>query len=412
MTRLQAQYTANEFMELDEGNDMSATFESILDKARTDRRDLINMPRLKQAISDNELDAVIAVSPVNVTYTGGINWSDREQSWGFVVTSADGRQGSVINEADAYHMREYSWLTDVRSSAYAKTKASTHQQAIDLLVGLLEDMGLVSSKIGLELSHMSVNNFRRLEKALPNARFSDGNAVFEHARLVKTPAEVDLFRVAAFYTDKAMATAFALARPGDTEKRLSALMQSLVLQLGADLLTTNTEITAGVHGTTVHCWPIERPIAPGEIVHTDFGGNFAGYRTDMARNAVVIEATSAQESIYRRLWEVQHRIFDQMKPGTVVGELFELGKRSMEEVGLPHPWGTFGHSTGLYTHEGFDISAGSEAVLEPGMLVNVEPSRVEPGDGRYTIEDTVLITETGYERLSSFTDTQNMLVIS
>lgn len=376
------------------------TNERILDRARTDRRGLFDSERLQGKIREAGFDAVIAVSPVNVTYTGGINWSDREQSWGFVVTDADGRQAAVINEADAYHMRGYSWIEDVRSSRYGKTASSSREQAMTLLAELLSEMGLGQDRIGTELGYLSFANYQRLASALPQVNWSDATPVFETTRLIKTPGEIELFRVAAHYTDKAMVTAFALSRPGDTEKKISALMQSLVLQLGADLLTTNTEVTAGEHGTIVHCWPIERPVAWGEVINTDFGGNFAGYRTDLARNAVVGAASQKQADIYRRLWEVQQTIFAAMKPGVSVGSLFELGDRAMEEAGLPHPWGTFGHSTGLYTHEGFDIALGSEAVLEEGMLVNVEPSRVEPGDGRYTVEDTVLVTVSGVERLS------------
>lgn len=385
----------------------------ILERARTDRRDLISWPRLKQAIAGQSLDGVVAVSPANITYTGGINWSDRAQSTGtaYVVTCADGRQGAVMNEADAYYMREYSWIKDVRVVRYARTKLEMVEEALRLFDDLLNDMGLSHAKLGIEMFEVSAGNYRALEQRQPKVTFVDGTDVFEYARLIKTPFEIELIRVAAYTTDKAIHTAYSLTKPGDTEKTVAYLMQSSILAMGADLLTNNSEVVAGARGAIAHVWPIERPVQAGEIIHSDFGGLFGGYCSDMSRMAVMIRPSAKQEKIYRILWETQQRILEQMRPGVTAGNLFEIGRRNMERGGLVHAWGTLGHSTGVAIMEGFDIAHESIAVLEPGMIINVEPSLLEPSDGRYTIEDTVLVTETGIERLSDFTNTESMFVI-
>lgn len=384
--------------------------QSIFDRSRTDRRGLINTDRLLSGMATQSLDAVVAVSLTNVTYTGGVFLND-PTALTFVVTSAEGDQGVVVNEADAYFLRTYSWIDEVRPFRFAATTVDTNRAAVDMLVGMLLDMGLGNATVGIEKAYLSTLYWEELVNKAASARFVDGGDVFEYARLIKTPAEIELLRRAAYYTDKAIHTAFALARPGDTEKAVTNQMQAGVLRLGADGLA-HAHIHAGVHSTIVHAWPMEKPFEHGEVIHVDFGAVFGGYTTDIARNAIVGRATRRQEAIYKELWDIEQLLVDHMQPGAVAGELFDMGQAAFEHAGLIYPWGTLGHSLGLSGHEGFEIAAGSDEVLESGMVVNVEPSHIEAGDARYHVEDTVLITDDGPEILSNFTPTATMFVIS
>jgi Xaa-Pro aminopeptidase len=207
--------------------------------------------------------------------------------------------------------------------------------------------------------------------------------------------------LAAYCTDKAIQTAFALTAPGATEKSLAALMQANVLALGADA-TGHTHVHAGVHSTIVHTLSLERPMRPGEVVHVDFGAAFAGYQTDISRNAVIERPNPRQREIYAGLLEIERLLIDRLRPGVAACELFELAVRAFEQRGLTHPWGTLGHSIGVSVHEGFEFAAGEETVLEPGMVVCIEPSHIEPSDARYHIEDTIVITDGEPRPISTF----------
>ena len=82
-------------------------------------------------------------------------------------------------------------------------------------------------------------------------------------------------------------------------------------------------------------------------------------------------------------------------------DVWRLAVAAFERVGgLVHPWAMIGHGIGLEIHEGIDLAPDSTDVLLPGMLINVEPSHFEPGDARYHIEDTLLITDDGTEVLA------------
>lgn len=380
-----------------------------LDKARTNRRDLLDIEGLKKAIAQEGLDAVIALSPPNITYTGGCNLIDGALLT-FVLTTQDGEQGVIINEADAYYFKECSWIKDVRAFQYMDTTLAADTAAIHMLADMLNERGLSKSRIGIERMYLSSLYWETLLGLLPQATFGESSLVFDQARLIKTSAEIEIFRIAAYNTDKAILTAFALARPGDSEKDMAAEMQANVLRFGADSLA-HTVLSAGVQSTVVHALPLAKPTQPGEVIHVDFGGIFAGYCTDISRNAVIGQASPKQSSIYHRLSETHQKLLGKVRPGMVAKELFAFAEQEFKRAALVYPWGTLGHSTGLQVHEGFEITRNQTIAFQAGMLMNIEPTHIEPGDARYHIEDTILITETGIELLSSFANTEEMFVI-
>ena len=120
----------------------------ILELARTDRRGFIDHARLQAAIEARGLDAVVASSSANVTYTGG-SYIDFPPLISVVVTKADGRQGIVMNEADSIYFREYSWIDDIRSYRYAASTVEANLEAVRLLAEMLREYG-VSDFVGVE----------------------------------------------------------------------------------------------------------------------------------------------------------------------------------------------------------------------------------------------------------------------
>lgn len=368
----------------------------VLELARTDRRSLIDLERLTGAIVEADLDAVLASSSANVSYTGG-SFIDYPPLLTLAVTTADGEQALIINEADAIYFREYSWVRDIRSYPYMASIVDANREAIRLTAELLREVAK-GPRLGIEETHLPILYQRLLAEELPDCEMLDASSTLERVRVVKTPAEIELLRYAAQATEKAVATGFALARPGDTEQQLAATIQSAAVKLGADGLD-HADCHAGAHAAIVHAWPMAKQLEPDEVIHVDFGAIFGGYRTDHARNAVVGASEEAQDRFYSPLFEAQQRVIEAMRPGVAAGELHSIGMRAIEDAGLTYPWGTLGHSIGLSIHEGFEIVAGSEVPLQENMVVNVEPSHIEAADARYHIEDTVRITATGAERL-------------
>ncbi|HMJ97584.1 MAG TPA: Xaa-Pro peptidase family protein [Thermoleophilaceae bacterium] len=381
----------------------------ILELARTDRRGFIDLARLQAAIADRGLGAVVASSSANVTYTGG-SYIDFPPLISFVVTTADGRQGIVMNEADSIYFREYSWIEDIRSYRYAASTVEANRDAVRLLAEMLREFG-ASELVGVEETHLPALYRDALADEMSNTKLVDATDVFDDVRVIKTPAEVELMSYAALATDKAIHTGFALARPADTEQQLAAAIQGAAMRLGADALD-HADVHVGPHATIVHAWPMALRLDPGEVIHVDFGAVFGGYHTDIARNATVGEPSADQERFYRPLFEARDAMLEAIRPGATAGEVYDVGQRTIERGGLVYPWGTLGHSIGLSIHEGFEIVRGSDRVLEENMVLNIEPSHVERGSARYHVEDNVLVTGDGARLLSRFSATERMAEIS
>jgi Xaa-Pro aminopeptidase len=365
--------------------------------AREQRSGLLNRGELERAMREQRFDAVVASSLFNVTYTSGCLMVE-EPLPTFVVTEAGGRQGLVVNEADAHYFRAHAGIEDIRDYRFQATTALSIASAVERLGEMLRDFRLDRCRVGFELQSLPAAVHAQIAGAA-GFQIADAGPAFERARLIKTPGEIELLRLGARHTEAAIRAAFQQAKAGDTEAQITAEIQCGLLRSGASALA-HARALAGVYSTVAHAWPLARPVVDGEVIHVDFGGYFAGYCSDIGRNAVVGRPGSRQNERYQRLHEVCEEMVDAIRPGVTAGELHQLGERAMAAVSLVYPWGTYGHSIGLSGHEGFEITAGGENVLLPGMVLNVEPSHIETGDARYQVEETVAVTETGATSLA------------
>jgi Xaa-Pro aminopeptidase len=366
----------------------------LFDRARRSRDGLMDADRFRREIEGAGLDAVVACSHVNVIYTTGVYLPVEVSVPSFAVMTASGERAAVVNEADERFVAEY--VKDVRSFRFEGNEAET---AVALLRDVLEALGLSGAKVGIEFGALSRTLYDLCAEVCSGVQWADAKQVFQRSRLIKTPDEIELLAAAGRATDRAIADAFAAADATTTEKGLAARIQANALLAGADGLS-HTNVNAGVHSTLGHVTSLEDAIRPGELVYVDFGAKFAGYCTDLARNAVLGTPTSEQLDLYNRMFGVHMELIDRIKPGVTGGEVYEWGQAAYAKGGLTYPWGTFGHSIGLDMHEGFEFSAGSDDVLEPGMVVCVELTHTEP-EARYHVEDMVAVTETGAHSISN-----------
>jgi len=145
-----------------------------------------------------------------------------------------------------------------------------------------------------------------------------------------------------------------------------------------------------------------RKLQPGEFVTFDFGAYFQGYCSDLTRTIVVGEPTDRHREIYNIVLEAQERALAHIKPGMTGREADALTRETIARYGYGEFFGHgTGHGIGLEIHEAPRLSQRSDTVLEPGMVVTVEPGIYIPGFGGVRIEDDVVVTESGIRVLTS-----------
>ncbi|MBA3381034.1 MAG: aminopeptidase P family protein [Actinobacteria bacterium] len=268
---------------------------------------------------------------------------------------------------------------------------------------LLPEIGalLVGRRIGFEDAQLPYTGYRALVDAGVDAVPTSG--LVESLRAVKDEPEIEIMRRAGALSDEIFG---ALARErfsGRPEIELGWWVERSFRDAGAEGVSFPTIVAAGETGASPHAVPGSDPIAEGVLVTVDAGCILDGYCSDCTRTFAVGEISERLSEIYVLCLEAQLAGLAAVAPG-VRGEDADTAARSViARAGLGDAFGHgLGHGVGIQIHEAPTLRPDSTDVLEPGNVVSVEPGIYLPGEGGVRIEDLVLVTDDGCERLTQF----------
>jgi Xaa-Pro aminopeptidase len=191
---------------------------------------------------------------------------------------------------------------------------------------------------------------------------------------------------------------------GRTERELAWWVERSFREGGAEGLSFPTVVAAGETGTSPHAVPGDAPIEPGVLVTIDAGCVVDDYCSDCTRTFAVGAVPDRLAWLHALCLEAQLAGLAAVGPG-VSGQDADAAARSVIEA-ASLGWGFghgLGHGVGLQIHEAPVLRPESTDVLEPGNVVSVEPGIYLPGEGGVRIEDLVLVTDDGAERLTGIT---------
>lgn len=252
--------------------------------------------------------------------------------------------------------------------------------------------------IALDVTRHSVEMAIRTK--FGTARFLDAVPGLVEARTVKLPGELDLLRHASRITDKAIEYAVSAIVPNMTELEIAAAIQAHIVANGG--VPRFSVVTSGERSSRVDAYASPRRIDLGDTVRLDIGCTVKGYSADMARTVVVGEPTPLQADRYQALLEGEQAQVDLIKPGIRARDLFDVAVATVRRGALPgYQRNHCGHGIGLASHEFPLLDASADVPLVPGMVLCVETPFYELGWGGMMVEDTVIVTETGHELLTT-----------
>jgi Xaa-Pro aminopeptidase len=219
-------------------------------------------------------------------------------------------------------------------------------------------------------------------------------------RRVKSPEEIDRLRAAARAADAAMEMITAQPLSGRTEAEVSGRIRELLLEAGHQ--TADFAIVgSGAHAASPHHEAGDRVIQAGDALVLDIGGTMAGYCSDTTRTAFVGEPPADFAALYEVLREAQAAACDAVQPGVAAESVDAAARTIIDDAGYGAQFiHRTGHGIGIETHEEPYIVAGNGEPLVPGHAFSVEPGIYVDGRWGARIEDIVVCTADGSERLN------------
>jgi Xaa-Pro aminopeptidase len=343
--------------------------------------------RARNAMEDFGFDVLLASLGSELPYLTGYQAMPLERLT-MAVVPRDGDATLVVPELEAPRIERHDDVFDVR--AWGETEDP---------IGIVAD--LVGSRSRAAIGDRTWSVFLLgLQAALPATKFASARRLTAALRLVKEPAEVDLMRLAAEAVDRVAARLATHQFAGKTERRLSREVIDLTREEGCE--TVDFAIVAsGPNGASPHHEPDDRVIGPGDSVVIDFGGTIQGYHSDTTRTFHVGEPSAAYREVYEVVRAAQAAGEDAVHPGVEAQAVDAVARRIIADAGYGDYFiHRLGHGIGLDVHEDPYLVTGNSQQLGPGMTFSIEPGVYLPGRFGVRIEDIVVCTDDGVDRLN------------
>lgn len=331
------------------------------------------------------LDAMIISKPSNRRYLSGFTGSSAE----------------LLLTASCQKIL----ITDFRYIEQAQVESADFkivQQDMDITKTIEEIARTYGLKnVGIEKEYMTLSVFEEYKNKLAGLNFIPISDPCAKPRRVKSPREMELIRKAVEIADKTFLHIRDFIVSGQSEKEIATEIDFFMRSLGSERNAFETIVASGERSSLPHGTPTDRIVKPGDFITLDYGAVFGGYCSDITRTLIIGQPDARQEKIYNLVREAQATAVKNIRPGITGKDADKLARDIIARAGYAGNFGHgLGHGVGLDIHEGPRFSTRDDTVLEPGMVVTVEPGIYIPGWGGVRIEDIIVITSQGCEVLT------------
>jgi Xaa-Pro aminopeptidase len=353
--------------------------------------------RLARSLKEEAVDAFLITNPVNVSYLTGFSGESS-----FLVLTA--RRTILVSDGRfTEQIAEECPGIDVVIRPSSKNVYKATAEVLE---------GLQLRGLGFESGHLSVAELEMFRELLKTLDWKGSRDRVERLRVVKDPSEVEEIREAIHIAERAFEMFCAMLRPGDTEKDLHDAMESYIRRAGGRCTSFPSIVAVGARAALPHAPPTAHTAGESFLLLVDWGASGRFYKSDLTRTLIARNhSTSSRpgrrekdgklEKVYTTVLKAQEAAIKAVRPGIKGHDVDAAARSVIADAGF----GDFfvhglGHGLGMQVHEAPSVRIDSIDVLEPGMVITIEPGIYLPGWGGVRIEDDVLVTPDGGEVLT------------
>jgi Xaa-Pro dipeptidase len=353
--------------------------------------------RAQQLMAANKLGAICLAGGTSLAYFSGVHWGNSERLFLMVIPARgepflvcpafeEGRAREQIAAAASAHVQVFTWQED--DSPYA------------LVASGLKERGLITSPMGIEESVPFVFA-DSITKAAPTITVASATPVTAGCRMIKSPAEMALLRLASSVTLQAYEAAWQSIRTGMTTHEFSALIGSAYQALG---FPGYASVQTGAYSALPHGSRQPQTIGEGSLVLIDDGCTVEGYQSDITRTFVVGKPTPKMKQVFEIVYKAQSAALSAARPGVACEAVDTAARKVVVDGGYGPDYKYFthrlGHGLGMDGHEWPYLVRGNRLPLAAHMTFSDEPGIYIPGEFGIRLEDHMHVTEDGAELLT------------
>jgi len=293
--------------------------------------------------------------------------------------------------------------TEVAPFWTSSTETTTNGSidAMEKAIAYLRRAGITTRNIGVEMPFLPADAAMSLRSAFPDANVKDAVVALERLRARKRPDELAMLREASERVVQSMLAVMTKHPPGATKRELTEALRREEVSRGM-----NFEYCLITAGTSLNRAPSDVRWGKGDILSLDSGGNYHGYIGDLCRMAIHGEPDAELVEILDEIETIQRAAFKPIKAGLIGGNIYAAAEPLLKKSKHKEYTQFLAHGMGLVSHEAPRLTArgpvpydafDGERPLEAGMMVSVETTVLHPRRGFIKLEDTIAVTQNGFE---------------
>jgi Xaa-Pro aminopeptidase len=350
------------------------------------------LTRLRAALAESDLDALLVSSLPNIRYLTGFTGSNAL---------------AVVSRDDAVLLTDFRYATQVKTEVAAEVRVVIESSSLwTRLWSELKALPRVEL-LAFETAHTTHQDAARFVPPAGEGsawRWRPALNLVEVLRESKDDSELAHIRTAVAIAEHALAKTLPQVKPGMTEMAVAGLLEYEMRIAGSERTAFETIVAAGARSALPHARASQHEIQRGDLLLFDFGATSGGYVSDITRTFIVGRAPDERQlEVHTVVREANGSASAAVRAGMRGRDADALARDYIERRGYGAAFGhSTGHGIGLEIHEAPRLAKTAEAPLPPGAVVTIEPGIYLEGWGGVRIEDDVVLTTDGPELLTTF----------